>query len=72
MSQVILRDKEIMDLKNQNQNLDEAIKKKEEERRLFENKNKELLDMNDKLVKQLSGQLPVQRAMHLIWDKIVS
>ena len=44
MSQVILRDKEIMDLKNQNQNLDEAIKKKEEERRLFENNNKELLD----------------------------
>ena len=55
MSQVILRDKEIMGLKNQNQNLVESVKKKEEERILFENKNKELLDMDDKLVKELSG-----------------
>ena len=35
MSQVSLRDKEIMGLKNQNQNLAEAVKKKKEERRLI-------------------------------------
>ena len=71
MSQVILIDKEIMRLKNKNQDLVE-VKNKEEERRLFENKNKELLDRNDKLVKQLSGQLLVQDARHLLWDMIIS
>ena len=72
MSQVILREKDIIGLKNQNQNLAEAVKKKEEERRLFENKNKELLDRNEKLVKQLSRQLPVHGARHLLWDMIIS
>ena len=38
-----------------NQKLAEIVKKKEEERKLFENKNKELLDRNDKFAKQLTG-----------------
>ena len=59
MSQVIQRDKEIMGLKNQNQNLVKAVKNKKHERRLLENKNKELLDKNEKLAKQLSRQLQV-------------
>ena len=59
MSHVRLRDTEIMGLNNRNHNLDEVIKHKEDEMKLFENKNKELLDRNDKLVKQLSRQLPV-------------
>ena len=35
MSQVILRDKEIIGLKSQNQNLVDALKKKEGERKLL-------------------------------------
>ena len=54
MSQVSLRDEEIKSLKKGNQKLAEIIKKKEEEIKLFENKNKELLNINDKLAKQLS------------------
>ena len=38
----------------------------------MENKNKELLDKNEKLVKQLSRQLPMQGARHLIWDMIIT
>ena len=72
MSQVILRDKEIMGLNNQNKNLVEAVKKKEEEMRLFQNKNKEFLDKNDKLVKQLPRQLPIQGSRHILWDMIIS
>ena len=51
MSEVSLRDKEILILKRENWNLVETIRKKEEERKFFENKNKDLLDINDKLVK---------------------
>ena len=40
MSQVNLRDKEIIGLKNQNQNLVDVVKNKEEERKLLENKKK--------------------------------
>ena len=43
-----------MGMKTENQNLDEAVKRKEEERKLFESKNNELLDKNEKLVKQMS------------------
>ena len=48
-----------MGLKNQNKNLENATLK-EEERKAMENKYKDLLDKNDKLMKQLTGQLPVQ------------
>ena len=53
MSQFNMRDEEIKNIKIENQKLDEIIKKKEEEIYFFENKNKELLDINDKLEKQL-------------------
>ena len=33
--------------------MDEIIKKKEEEKRLFENKNKELLDINYMLLERI-------------------
>ena len=49
MSQANLRYEEIKNLKIENQKMAEIFRKKEEERKLFENKNKELLDMNDKL-----------------------
>ena len=72
MSQVILRDEEIKSLKTKNQRLAEIIKKKEEEKRLFESNNKELLDINDKLAEKLSGQFPLQGASHLLWDMIIT
>ena len=72
MSQVSLRDKEIIGLKIQNQNLANAVKKKEEERKLLGNRNKELLDKNEKLMEHLTGQLPMQGARHLLWDMIIS
>ena len=51
MSQVSLRDLEIIGLKNQNKNLESATLKKEEERKAIENKCKYLLDKNDKMMK---------------------
>ena len=72
MSQVRLRDLEVVGLKIQNKNLVDEILKKEEERKALEKKCKELLDKNEKLVKQLSRQLPMQGARHLIWDMIIA
>ena len=59
MSQVSLRDLEIAGLKNQNKNLENLALKREEERKSWENKCKDLSDKNDKLMKQVTGQLPV-------------
>ena len=72
MSQVILRDLEIVILKNQNKILENAALKKEEERKAMENKCKEFLDKNEKLLKQLTGKFPVQGAKHIIWDIIIT
>ena len=72
MPQVNLRDEEIKSLKTQNQKLAEIIKKREEERNIFENKNKELLDINGKLTKQLSGQFLVQGVKQILWDMIIA
>ena len=67
-----MRDLEIVGLKNQNKNLENATLKKEEERKAMENKYKDLLDKNDKLVEQLTGQLPVQGSKHVIWDMVIT
>ena len=72
MPQVNLRNEEIKSLKTQNQKLAEIIKKREEERNIFENKNKELLDINGKLTKQLSGQFLVQGVKQILWDMIIA
>ena len=71
MSQVSLRDLEIVGMKNQNKNLENAAMKKEDERKDMENKCKDLLDENDKLMKQVTGQMHVQGAKHIIWDMII-
>ena len=60
-----------MILKEQNQNLVEIVEKKEEERKFFEDKNKDLLDRNDKLVKHMTSQLLVQGPRHLLCDMII-
>ena len=72
MSQVSLRNIEIVVLKNQNKILEDAALRKEEERKAIENKYKELLDKNDKLVKQLTGQFPIKGKKHIIWDMIIT
>ena len=51
MSHVSLRDLEIVGLKNKNKNLENAALKKEEDRKALEEKSKELLEKNDKLMK---------------------
>ena len=48
------------------------IKKKEEEKRLFEDKSKELLEKNENLAEKVSGKLLVQGSRHLIWDNIIT
>ena len=67
-----MRDEEIKSLKIENQRLDEIIRKNEEEKRLFENKSKELLDKNEKLAEKISRQLLMQGARNLIWDMIIT
>ena len=71
ISQVSLIDLEIVGLKNQNKNLENAALKKEEEIKPMENKCKDLLDKNDKLMKQMTVQLLVHGAKHIIWDMII-
>ena len=53
MSQVRLRDLQIVGIQNQNKNLQNAAMKKEEERKYCENKCKDLSDKNGKLMKQV-------------------
>ena len=72
MSQVSLRYLEIIGLKNQNKNLENAALKKEEKRKATENNHKDLIDKNDKLMKQLTGQFPVQGENHIIWEMIIT
>ena len=59
MSQVILKELEIVGLKNQNKNMENVALKKEEERKSLEYKCRELLDKIDKLAKRLTRQLPI-------------
>ena len=72
MSEVSLRDLEIFGLKNQNKNLENLVLKREEERKAWENRCRDLSDKNDKLMKQVTGQLPVQGEKHIISDVIIS
>ena len=65
-------DLEIVGLRNQNKNLENVALKREEERKAWENKCKYLLDKNDKLMKQVTGQLPIQGAKHILWDIIIA
>ena len=67
-----LRDLQIVGLKIINKNLADVVLKKEEERKALENKYKELLYKNEKLLNKLSGKFPMQGARHLIWDIIIA
>ena len=65
MSQVSLKELEITRLKNQNKNVDIAGKR-ELERKKLEEKCKELVDKNNKLTKQVTGQSALQGEKHFI------
>ena len=72
MSQVSLKALEITGLKKQNRDLVDMAKNKEKTRKMLEDKCKELVENNDKLTKQVSGQAALQGAKHLIWDVIIA
>ena len=66
MSQVSLRDMEITSLKKQNKTLEDIAIKREQERKVWESKYKELEDKNNKLTKQVTSQLALQGAKNII------
>ena len=72
MSQVSLKELEINGLKNQKKNLEEMNEKKEKERKILEDKCRELVEKNNKLTKQVSGQATLQGAKHLILDVMIT
>ena len=72
MFQFILRDLEIIGLKNKNKNLENFSLKIDEERKTWERKCKYLTDKNDNLLKQVTRQLPVQGAKNIIWDVLIA
>ena len=71
MFQVSLRDLQIVGPKNQNKKLENETVK-EEERKSIYNKYKDLLDKNDKFMKQLTRKFLVQGEKHIIWDMFIT
>ena len=71
MSQVKLKYVELTALKYQNKNIEEITLKREQEKKKVEEKCQELINQNTKLTKQVVGQMALQGARHMIWDKII-
>ena len=67
-----MRDLEIVVFKNKNKNVENAALKTEKERKSLENKFKDLLDKNYKLMIPLTRKFPLQGARNLIWDMIIA
>ena len=59
-------------MKNQNRNLENLALKREEERKNWESKCKDLSDKNDNLMKEVRGQLPILGDKHVIWDVLIA
>ena len=72
MSQVSLKKLEITGLKRQNKNLEDIDGKREKERNELEDKCNEMVEKNNKLEKQVTGQSSLQGAKHLIWDVLIA
>ena len=77
MSQVSLKYLQLTGSKNQNKNLENLKFQREQERKTWEaksqakeTKSQEFQTKNDKLMKQVTGQLPVQGKTHIIWHSI--
>ena len=45
--------------------------KKEKDRKILEDKCREMIEKNNKLEKQVSGQEALQGVEHLIWDVLI-
>ena len=52
--------------------MEDIAVKREQERKTLENICKELVDHNNKLIKQVTGQLALQGAQHIIWVVLIS
>ena len=52
-------------------NLEDMALKKEEEKKMLEERCQELINQNAKLNKQVVGQIALQGARHMIWDEII-
>ena len=65
MPQGSLKELDIVGLRNQNKNLENIALKREQERKAWEAKCKELQDKNDNLLRQVTGQFPVQGSKHI-------
>ena len=71
MSHVSIKYLELTRLRNQNKNLENLAVQREQERKTWEANCQELLSKNDKLIKQVIGQLALQGAKHIIWDVLI-
>ena len=72
MSQISLKELELVGLKNQNKNLENLALKREQERKAREAKCQELQSKNEKLMKQATGQSSIQGAKHIISDSLIA
>ena len=71
MSQIGLKDTEIIKLKQQIEELEKERVKEERGREKAEEKWQELAQQNAKLSQQVVGKIALQGARHLIWDQII-
>ena len=71
MSQIGLKDTDLIKLKQQIEELEKERVKEEQEREKVEEKCQEMIQQNAKLSQQVIGKLALQGARHLIWDQII-
>ena len=71
MSQIGLKDTELIKLKQWVEELEKERVKEKQGRERAEEKCQELTQQNDKLSQQVIGKLALQGVKHLIWDQII-
>ena len=72
LEQVSLKELELTGLKHWNKNLEGLALEREREINNWEAKCAELQGKNEKLVKQVTGKLPMQGDKHIMWDALIS
>ena len=72
MSEIGLKDTKLTKLKHQIKEFEEKNAKEEQEKKKVDEKCQELIKQNSKLNKQVVGEMALQGARHMIWDKIIS
>ena len=71
MSQIGLKDTELVKLKQQVEEVEKEIFKEKQGRERAEERCRELTHQNDKLSQQVIDKLALQGMKHLIWDYII-